>query len=400
MLRIAHRVLVPRAASSASTWAHRWRYRQQPPWCAVQRARDRGAPTMPWRHRRARWATTAATVRPDEHDAPPPPPAATATAEEPPPSLPWSDLAATFAALAREPGRNARTVLLARVLHRVMTGRVGAGDGAAALAPAAAARELRRVLLLALGRVAPRHEGTETHTGDASIARAVALCVAPRPAAVDADDDGADGDDVDGDAKSRKAADKAAEEAHLAHVARCEADVKAHAASCGDLGEAVVRAFAAAPAPAPAPAAAGAPLTVADVLRALEALAGEAGSGKGSAARKQAIAAALFARAAPDPAACPGAGAGADGDAAAADDDDGGAATAPLVYLVRLLQGSGKMRVGVQERTALAALVLALSDGARQDFAEHFHTLELRGAQTRTGPSAPQLGSQRLCIRE
>ena len=32
--------------------------------------------------------------------------------------------------------------------------------------------------------------------------------------------------------------------------------------------------------------------------------------------------------------------------------------------------------------------------GARQDFAEHFHTL---GAQTRTGPSAPQIRSRRLC---
>ena len=35
---------------------------------------------------------------------------------------------------------------------------------------------------------------------------------------------------------------------------------------------------------------------------------------------------------------------------------------------------------------------------ARQDFAEHFHALEW--AQTLHRPSTPQIGSQRLCIRE
>ena len=34
---------------------------------------------------------------------------------------------------------------------------------------------------------------------------------------------------------------------------------------------------------------------------------------------------------------------------------------------------------------------------ARQDFAEHFRTFRVGGAQTLTGPSAPQIGSQRLC---
>ena len=36
---------------------------------------------------------------------------------------------------------------------------------------------------------------------------------------------------------------------------------------------------------------------------------------------------------------------------------------------------------------------------ARQDLAEHFHTLEW-GHRPSQGPSTPQIGSQRLCIRE
>ena len=58
--------------------------------------------------------------------------------------------------------------------------------------------------------------------------------------------------------------------------------------------------------------------------------------------------------------------------------------------------GSAGMGFGLQVGASKVDSVLVLNnDAARQDFAEHFRTFRV-WAQTLTGPSTPQIGSQRL----